>query len=745
MNLRKYIKIATAICFSLASLAGVSFAQTPADFDPVQIESIPLRGGIHMLVAKGGQPGVTEGGNIGVSTGEDGVFLIDDQFAPMTEKIRAAIAKITDESVRFVFNTHWHGDHAGGNENLNADGALIVAHDNVRRRMSSEQFVDLFQVTLPASPYAALPILTFDNTATFHLNGQTIEAFKVAASHTDGDVVLHFKEADIIHTGDVYFNKIYPLIDVSGGGSLNGMVTAVDQILAVATEKTQIIPGHGALSNRAELLAYRKMLVDVRERIKTAIEKGVSEQDFIASKPTADYDRVWGQSFPSTEVFLSTAYKTLDPQQWGGNGRTHADARVLASYPTGAFLENLEVQPDGRILYTNYPDQTIEELSSQGDVSTFAELSGFPLGLISTTKGYLITANSKSILAGEDTSAAQKIILLNKRGRQVAEFDAPEARALNGLVKLDNGTILAADSVAGTIWEVDIKKEKITPWLRDGALAPLSDDEVYKPGANGMKLHPDGLLVSNTSRGILLLVKIGADGNPTGKPEVFANVGLIDDFWVNDDHSVLFTTHAASIKSLSVDGKIEVVATQHLLGNTAIAPYPLGQSRDFVVSTDGGLYFGSKEPAKIVLVTTSQSAKERSRAVATQFFTEVWNQPYRIQTIDELMDEHFVITNSGQNIKGREDFKKWVQALGSQVENLKVDIDEMMVTDDGERVITRMIASGNNNGIFGTNADGAPMSFTLISILEIHDGKITHNWVEKSAFELHERLTKNTE
>jgi len=313
--------------------------------------------------------------------------------------------------------------------------------------------------------------------------------------------------------------------------------------------------------------------------------------------------------------------------------------------------------------------------------------------------------------------------------------------ALNGMVALNDGSVLVADSLTGTIWKVDSKRQRVRSWLKHASLTPLADQEIYKPGANGIKLRSDGLIVSNTSRGTLLRVQIKKNGKPSGPPEVIANVGMIDDFWIRDDGSILFTTHEASVKLLSVDGEISEVASQHLLGNTAVEPFPLGQSESYVATTDGGLYFGANKPAKVVLFNVSRSPKDVSRSIATRFFTEVWNQPYRIETIDELMDEHFVITNSGHDIEGREDFKKWVQALGSQVGNLKVEIDEMVVTDDGERVVTRMVASGNNNGIFGTKPDGAPMSFTLISILEIKQGKITHNWVEKSAFELHQRLT----
>ncbi|PZD75176.1 Metallo-beta-lactamase type 2 [Acaryochloris thomasi RCC1774] len=304
MGLRRHV-LATAIGIGIVSLGCQSLAQQQ-DFSKTEIETIPVAEGIYMLVG--------EGGNIGVSAGEDGVFMVDDQFAPLTEKIKAAIAEITDKPIRFLLNTHWHGDHTGGNENLGNAGVVIVAHDQVRERMSREQFMEAFQRTVPASPKAALPVVTFNDTTTFHLNGQTIHTFHVEPAHTDGDSVLHFKEADVIHTGDVYFNGRYPFIDTSSGGSVEGMLAAADKVLALATETTKIIPGHGSLSNRAELEVYRKMLVDVRDRTQAAIDKGTSLEDFIASKPTADYDEKWGQDFMSPEKFLTIVYKDLAKQ-----------------------------------------------------------------------------------------------------------------------------------------------------------------------------------------------------------------------------------------------------------------------------------------------------------------------------------------------------------------------------------------------------------------------------------------------
>lgn len=273
------------------------------DMENVEIETVPVAEGIYMLVG--------EGGNIGVSVGADGTFLIDDQFAPLTEKIQAAVSALSNRPIRFILNTHWHLDHTGGNENFGRAGVTIVAHDNVRERMSVEQFLSAFDRTIPASPPEALPIITFNDTVTFHLNSNTIETFHVPPAHTDGDSIVHFREADVIHTGDVYFNGFYPFIDIEHGGSISGMISAADLVLEMADEDTQIIPGHGALSNRAELMAYRDMLVVVRDRTQAAIDAGMSADDFIASNPTADLDVTWGNGFLTPEQFLRIVYEDL--------------------------------------------------------------------------------------------------------------------------------------------------------------------------------------------------------------------------------------------------------------------------------------------------------------------------------------------------------------------------------------------------------------------------------------------------
>ena len=256
--------------------------------DDVEVEAVSVAEGVHMLVGRGG--------NIGVSAGPDGVFLIDDQFAPLTEKILAAVRTISDEPLRFVLNTHWHGDHTGGNENLGRAGALIVAHDNVRQRMSVDQFMEAFDREVPASPPGALPVVTFSETVTFYLNGDTLHVFHVPHAHTDGDVLIHFRQANVLHMGDTFFNGRYPFIDVGSGGSVQGVIGAAEAALAVANDATRIIPGHGAIAGRAELITYRDMLRTVQTRIQAAIDQGQTLEQIRAAKPLADLDATWGDS-----------------------------------------------------------------------------------------------------------------------------------------------------------------------------------------------------------------------------------------------------------------------------------------------------------------------------------------------------------------------------------------------------------------------------------------------------------------
>ena len=273
------------------------------DFSKVEIKTQKLADGVYMLEGSGG--------NIGVGVGEDAAFLIDDQYAPLTPKILAAMAKLTDKPVKFVLNTHWHFDHTGGNENLGKAGSIIVAHENVRRRMSTDQFIAAFKQKIDASPKAALPVVTFADAVSLHLNGDDIHAFHVASAHTDGDTIVLFRKANVIHMGDVFFNLMYPFIDLSSGGSIDGTIVAVERALGMIDDKTRVIPGHGPLTDRAGLKAYRDALVGIRDAVRAGIQSGKTLPQIQEGKPSAKFDDVWGKGFLKPEQFVETVFLSL--------------------------------------------------------------------------------------------------------------------------------------------------------------------------------------------------------------------------------------------------------------------------------------------------------------------------------------------------------------------------------------------------------------------------------------------------
>ncbi len=251
------------------------------------------------------------GGNIGVSSGPDGIVIIDDQYAVMSDNIRKALQALGPQPLKFIVNTHWHGDHTGGNEGFGKAGAVIVAHDNVRKRMSTEQFIKAFGLKVPASPAAALPVITFAEAVTFHLNGDEISVTHVEAGHTDGDSIVLFKKANVLHTGDLFTNGTYPFIDVSSGGSIDGVIANVGRLINSVDDDTRIIPGHGPLGDRQALIEYRDMLSTVRGRLKAAIQRGDSLAKIQSDKPTADLDAVWGKGFLKPEQFVAIVHASL--------------------------------------------------------------------------------------------------------------------------------------------------------------------------------------------------------------------------------------------------------------------------------------------------------------------------------------------------------------------------------------------------------------------------------------------------
>ncbi len=294
--------VATVV--ATTGLAALSAAGAPLagrqDMSDVVIETIELESDLFMLVGRGG--------NMGLSVGEDGAFLIDDQFAPLTAKIQAAVAEVSDRPVRWVLNTHWHGDHTGGNENLGEAGALIVAHQNVYRRMNPAEFADLVGRSDQA-PRAALPVVTFDEGVQFHWNGRHIGVTHIGTAHTDGDAIVHFPRADVFHMGDTFFRGRYPFIDVNSGGGVDGVIAAADFVLERSSDATRIIPGHGDLASPEHLREYRDMLVTVRQRVAGMAAEGRGEDDVVAAAPTADLDAVWGEDADGR--FVRAVYRSL--------------------------------------------------------------------------------------------------------------------------------------------------------------------------------------------------------------------------------------------------------------------------------------------------------------------------------------------------------------------------------------------------------------------------------------------------
>ena len=298
--MKRLVRLAAAALAAAGTAPAGLLAQ---NFDTVQVRTIKAGDGVYILQGAGG--------NIGMSAGPDGVILVDDQYAALTDKIKAAIAAVNPGPIRFLVNTHWHFDHTGGNENFEKAGVVIVAHENVRRRMSVEQFMTSFAQAIPASPSGALPVVTFTDTVTFYYNGDSITAFHVAPAHTDGDVVVWFRHANVVHMGDTFFNGRYPLVDLKSGGAVNGLIAAADRVLGMANADTKIIPGHGALGDRAALTAYRTMLATVRDRIKAAIGAGRTLEQVQAAKPTAEFDAVWGNGRITPTLFVEILYQDL--------------------------------------------------------------------------------------------------------------------------------------------------------------------------------------------------------------------------------------------------------------------------------------------------------------------------------------------------------------------------------------------------------------------------------------------------
>ena len=283
----KFLQLFT---FSILFCTSTLFSQNRE----VTIKTTKLSDNVYMLVGSGG--------NIGVSAGEDGIFIIDDQFAQLTPKIIEAIKAISDKPLQFLVNTHYHGDHTGGNENMAKQGVKIIAHENVRKRLVDGE-----------SSQDALPIITFNDRVNVHMNGEDVNVHHVAHAHTDGDAMLYFTKSNVLHTGDTYFHKRYPYIDVKSGGGIDGYIKAVKKGLSLINDTTKIIPGHGEVSNKVEYASFLIMLETLRANVQAEIDKGKTEEDVAANGSiTKQYDDLnYSWNFITSEKIRRAIYQSL--------------------------------------------------------------------------------------------------------------------------------------------------------------------------------------------------------------------------------------------------------------------------------------------------------------------------------------------------------------------------------------------------------------------------------------------------
>ena len=272
-------------------------------FEDVQVTVTEVTNNIHMLMGKGG--------NVGVFVGKDGTFVIDDQFAPLTDKIMAAIETVGGAAPRFLLNTHFHGDHSGGNENFGKKGAMIVSHSNVRERLKAGYELKEFGMNVPPASAEALPIVTYQNEMHFHINDEDVTVTHVPNAHTDGDSFIHFKNTNVIHAGDIFFNGFYPFIDSSHGGSMKGVIAAVDALLSLADDQTKIIPGHGPLANKADLENYKSMLESAYTNLLKHKEAGLDAEQAKAEKPLADLDAEWADGIFTSDRWIEVVYPAV--------------------------------------------------------------------------------------------------------------------------------------------------------------------------------------------------------------------------------------------------------------------------------------------------------------------------------------------------------------------------------------------------------------------------------------------------
>jgi glyoxylase-like metal-dependent hydrolase (beta-lactamase superfamily II) len=302
---RSEVKIRFEVCVCLRTALLIALLAVPSlaqqDFSKVEVKATKVNGNIYMLQGSGG--------NIGVSVGTDGILIVDDQFAPLADKIKAALKTLGDGKLKFVLNTHWHGDHTGGNVVFGPD-APIIAHDNVRKRLATEQKSEFFKRTTPASPKEALPVITFGQSLSVHFNGEEIRVIHFPQGHTDGDSVIFFSNSNVVHMGDDFFAGRFPFVDLESGGTVQGLVKNVGEIIAKLPADVKIIPGHGPISSLDDLKQYHRMLTETMSVVQKKMAEGNTVEQ-IKSEGLADEWKPWGTGFIKTDIWLETIYRSL--------------------------------------------------------------------------------------------------------------------------------------------------------------------------------------------------------------------------------------------------------------------------------------------------------------------------------------------------------------------------------------------------------------------------------------------------
>ena len=282
----------------------IASGSAPAQKNKIEISTFQLSDTVYMLMGAGG--------NVGISTGKDGLYIIDGGLKQATDPLLKAIRKISDKPIRFVFNTHYHGDHTGSNEVLGGTDSVIIAHENIYKRLSTEQVSIFMNSTTPPFAKAALPSVTFNDQLSMVFNGETATAYYVANGHTDGDAIIHFPLSNVIHMGDMFFNGRYPYVDLDAGGSLQGIVAAADLALTMANDSTRIIPGHGPLGVTEDLKNYRDFLIEASTRVQVLIDQGMNLEQIITAKPTEEWDEELGKIWITPPQFVTFVYNSLE-------------------------------------------------------------------------------------------------------------------------------------------------------------------------------------------------------------------------------------------------------------------------------------------------------------------------------------------------------------------------------------------------------------------------------------------------